>query len=115
VRKAVYDRDRRGSKGDTLIMLHMQGDLPCPSRSSTSPNDSLLPFPSTTRARQRSGDPRPAIEERYPSKEAYLELVKKAVEALIAESCLLPADLEAIVQQAAQRDDLLMGRKSEVP
>jgi Alpha/beta hydrolase domain len=67
---------------------------------------STLPFPPTQRLRQQSGDPRLSIEERYGSKEAYLELVKKAAEALIAERFLLHADLEAIVQRAAWRYDL---------
>ncbi len=72
---------------------------------------STLPFPSTARARQQSGDPRPSIEERYASKAAYLELVKKAAEGLIAERFLLSEDLKAIVQRAAQRYDLFTGQR----
>ena len=67
---------------------------------------STLPFAPTRQARERTGDPRPAIAERYASKEAYLEQVKKAAEALIAERFLLAADLEAILQRAAWRYDL---------
>jgi hypothetical protein len=69
---------------------------------------STLPFPSASGARQKSGDSRLSIAERYASKEAYLEQVKKAAEALIAERFLLPADLDAIVQRAAWRYDLFM-------
>jgi Alpha/beta hydrolase domain len=72
---------------------------------------STLPFSPTARARQQSGDPRPSIEERYASKAAYLELVRKAAEALIAERYLLAEDLEAIVQHAAQRYDLFTGQR----
>jgi hypothetical protein len=71
---------------------------------------STLPFPSTPAARRRSGDPRLSIVERYASKEVYLEQVKKAAEALIAERFLLAADLEAIVRRAAWRYDLFMGQ-----
>lgn len=71
---------------------------------------STLPFSPTRRARQQSGDPRLSIEERYASKEAYLELVKKAAEALAAERFLLPTDLEAILQRAAWRYDLFTGQ-----
>jgi Alpha/beta hydrolase domain len=70
---------------------------------------STLPFPPTPAIRQRSGDPRLSIVERYASKEVYLEQVKKAAEALIAEHFLLPADLEAIVRRASWRYDLFMG------
>jgi hypothetical protein len=70
---------------------------------------STLPFPPTARARQQSGDPRLSIAERYASKEAYLELVKEAAEALIAERYMLPADLEAALQHAAWRYDLFTG------
>lgn len=67
---------------------------------------STLPFPVTRAERQRSGDPRPSIEERYASKQAYLEMVKKAAEALVAERYLLADDLERVVKRAAQRYDL---------
>jgi Alpha/beta hydrolase domain len=69
---------------------------------------STIPFAPTRQARQRSGDPRPSIAERYASKEAYLEQVKKAAEALIAERYLLAADLDSILHRAAWRYDLFM-------
>ncbi len=71
---------------------------------------STLPFLRTRSEREASGDPRLSIAERYPSKAAYLEQVKKAAEALIAERYVLPADLEVILQRAAQRYDLCLGR-----
>jgi hypothetical protein len=67
---------------------------------------STLPFPLTQQARQQTGDPRPSVEERYASKDAYLEQVAKAAEALIAARYLLPEDLEGIVRRAAERYDL---------
>jgi len=65
-----------------------------------------IPFAPTQSVRERSGDFRPSIAERYPSKEVYRELVSKAVEALIAEGYLLPGDLDDIVQRAVWRYDL---------
>jgi hypothetical protein len=65
-----------------------------------------MPFTPTQSTRERSGDPRPSIVERYASKEVYLELVTKAAEALVAEGYLLAADLPQLVQRAAQRYDL---------
>jgi hypothetical protein len=71
---------------------------------------STLPLARTRAERQRTGDPRPSIEERYASKDAYLELVKKAAEALVAEGYLLAADVAGVVQRAAWRYDLFTGQ-----
>jgi hypothetical protein len=68
---------------------------------------SLLPFAATEEARQRTGDPRPSIAERYASKQAYLEAVTKAAEALVAARYLLAADVERVVARGAQRYDLV--------
>jgi hypothetical protein len=70
---------------------------------------STLPFPRTRDEREHSGDPRRSMAERYASRQAYLELVSKAAETLIAARYLLSTDLEAIVQRAAQRFDLYTG------
>lgn len=75
---------------------------------------STLPFAPIRHERERRGDPRPAIEERYASKQAYLEQVSKAAEALIAARYLLPEDLDGIVQRAAQRYDLYSGNSGRV-
>ncbi len=65
-----------------------------------------MPFAPTQSARERSGDVRLSIAERYPSREVYGALVTKAAEALIAEGYLLPAELDEIVQRAVWRYDL---------
>jgi hypothetical protein len=69
---------------------------------------STLPFAPSKREREQRGDHRPSIEERYASKDAYLEQVSKAAEALIAARYLLPEDLDGIVQRAVQRYGLYM-------
>jgi hypothetical protein len=64
---------------------------------------STLPFARTREERERSGDPRASVAERYPSKAAYLEHVREETRKLIAERHVLAEDLEAIVERAGQR------------
>lgn len=73
---------------------------------------STIPFPATQAGRKASGDPRPSIEERYPSKEDYLRRVKQAAEALVQQGYLLVEDLPTVTAQASQRYDLFRGRTS---
>lgn len=53
-----------------------------------------LPFAPTSAARQATGDPRRAIDERYSSRAAYLAQVREAAEALVSDGCLLEEDVE---------------------
>jgi hypothetical protein len=48
------------------------------------------------------GDPRLSIEERYASKDVYLERVRAAGEALAAERYLIEEDIEVSVSQASK-------------
>jgi hypothetical protein len=66
---------------------------------------STLPFARTREERERSGDPRPSVAERYASKAAYLEAVREATRALIAARHVLAEDLEAILDRGSQRWD----------
>jgi Alpha/beta hydrolase domain len=50
------------------------------------------------------GDPRPSLEERYSSREAYVDRVKAAAEALVAERLLLPTDAAAYAAAAEECD-----------
>jgi hypothetical protein len=65
---------------------------------------SLIPFARTKEERQATGDPRPSLEERFGSRAAYVEKVKAAAEALVAERLLLPADAAAYISAAQQCD-----------
>ena len=56
--------------------------------------------------------PTPSIEERYPSKEDYLRLVKQAAEELVQQGYLLAEDLPTVTAQASQRYDLFQRRMS---
>jgi len=68
-----------------------------------------LPFARTRQERERTGDPRPSIEERYDSREAYLARVRRAALALVAERHLLEEDVELSVTLAARTWDWLAG------
>ena len=68
-------------------------------------NGSTLRFPLTREERERTRDPRRSIEERYPSRAAYLEDVRRTTRELIAKRHVLAEDLEAIVERAGKRWD----------
>ncbi|MCX6951960.1 MAG: alpha/beta hydrolase domain-containing protein, partial [Verrucomicrobia bacterium] len=67
---------------------------------------SWIPFPATAATRRSSGDPRPSIEERYPSREVYLAKFEAAARTLIAQRYLLAEDLPALQRQAVARWDV---------
>jgi hypothetical protein len=66
-----------------------------------------LPFATTWQEREQAGDPRPSIEERYGSREAYLERVRRVALALVGERHLLEEDVELSVTMAARTWDWL--------
>jgi hypothetical protein len=72
---------------------------------------SFLPFPRTEAERQRTGDPRRSIAERYSGRKEYLRRYKKAVDNLIQERWILQEDREAMLQRGGSEwDQLLNGR-----
>src|SRR5438093_13000602 len=71
---------------------------------------STLPFPRTRAERLATDDPRRSIEERYPSRAAYLEKARAAALALVAARHLLAEDLEAIVERAGRLWDWVQAR-----
>jgi hypothetical protein len=73
-----------------------------------------LPFAPTQQEREALGDPRLSIEERYPSKSAYLERVTIAAQALVTAGYLLEEDVETVVEQASHRYDLLVTRSIDL-
>ena len=64
----------------------------------------FIPFARTRAERERSGDPRPSLEERYGSRDAYVTRVKAAAAALVAARLLLAEDAERYVAAAARSD-----------
>ena len=69
---------------------------------------SYIPFALTIADRQRTSDPRPAIDERYRSREQYVGLVSQAALRLIDDGYLLPQDLAPILGRASEHWDYLM-------
>lgn len=67
---------------------------------------SFVPFARTRAERQASGDPRPSVEERYPSHEAYIAAVTRVCEARVSESLMLQEDADRFIAAARQRNPL---------
>ena len=61
---------------------------------------SFIPFASADSERQKSGDPRLSIEERYPTHDGYVSAVALAANRLVQERLLLQQDADAIVERA---------------
>jgi hypothetical protein len=66
---------------------------------------SYLPFSRTRAERQRTGDPRSSIEERYANREAYLEQIGAAANALVSQGYLLERDVAGVVDRATRHWD----------
>jgi Alpha/beta hydrolase domain len=60
---------------------------------------SYIPFPRTAAERQKTGDPRNSIAERYTSREDYLARYKKAVDDLVQQRWILPEDRAALLHR----------------
>ena len=71
---------------------------------------STIPFPFTRAERQATGDPRPSIEERYTSREAYLEVVRKEADTMLEQRYILPEDVATILEQAGEHYRFLENR-----
>jgi hypothetical protein len=67
-------------------------------------NGCLIPFARTKAEREAKGDPRLSIEERYPSHEAYIEVVRRAVENLVKERLMLEEDGQRYIEAARAKN-----------
>ena len=65
---------------------------------------SFVPFAATP-ADRAAGDPRRSIDQRYASRDAYLDAARQAAEALVARRFLLVDDLDRVVQRATDSWD----------
>jgi hypothetical protein len=63
---------------------------------------SYLPFPKTAGERQKTGDPRKSIAERYSNREDYMTRYKNAVDDLVKHLWILPEDREPLLQRGEQ-------------
>jgi len=68
---------------------------------------STVPFAFTQREREEAGDPRPSVEERYASREEYLQRVEEVALELVSQGYMLAEDVPRVAEQAGERYDLL--------
>ena len=61
-----------------------------------------IPFPKTAEDRQKTGDPRRSIAERYTSREDYVAQYSKALDSLIQQRWVLPEDRDAMMHRGEQ-------------
>ena len=69
-------------------------------------NGCIKTFARTKAEREKNGDPRLSVEERYPSHAAYVEAVQRAVEDLIKEGLMLQEDGERYIDAARKKNPL---------
>ncbi len=69
---------------------------------------SWIPFPVSKAERERRMDPRPAIDERYPSKQAYLQQITAAAQKLVQAGYLLDGDVAKVRDRAAKEWDYVL-------
>jgi len=67
---------------------------------------SFVPFARTRAEREASGDPRPSIEERYPSHEAYVAAVARVCEQRVTERLMLQEDADRFSAAARKNNPL---------
>ena len=68
---------------------------------------SWIPFARSKAEREKSGDPRRSMEERYAGREDYLRRFEAAARRLVAAGFLLPADLPRLLERGATEWDYL--------
>lgn len=73
---------------------------------------SYIPFASTKATRDAARDPRRSIEERYRSRDAYVQQVRDAASALVKGRYLLADDVAGIVGRAENHWDVLAGQST---
>ena len=82
--------------GPTTVVSSMQG--------------SFIPLLRTRADRERAGDPRQSVAERYRGRDEYLTLIARAAEDLVRQRYLLKEDVPRVVEQAGTRWDFVVGR-----
>jgi hypothetical protein len=66
---------------------------------------SYIPFPRSVTERQKTGDPRKSIAERYINREDYLDRYRLALDDLIKQRWILKQDGELLLRRAEQEWD----------
>lgn len=67
-------------------------------------------FPRTRADRERTGDARRSIDERYTGRDDYLQRVRRAAADLVRDRFLLPSDVDGVLQRAERTWDVVVGQ-----
>jgi hypothetical protein len=78
-------------------------------------NGATIPFAATRTQRAAWGDERPSIEERYESRDAFLQRVRAAASSLAEAGYLLKSDIDEVLTMSARRYDEFIGLRSPLP
>ena len=70
-----------------------------------------IPFPVTAAARAAARDPRRSIDERYATRDDYIDKVRAAADALVRKGYVLVDDIERIVQRSTDNWDNIVGSR----
>ena len=90
--KLLFGRERIPLEPGTRVVFHEDGIvLP----------DRTIPFADSPEEREVTGDPRPAVAERYPDRDAYVAAITAAASALCRERLLLAEDVPRAEAAAA--------------
>lgn len=71
------------------------------------------PFAATKAQREKTGDPRPSLEERYASKDEFMAKVSATIQWLIDRRLMTESDMEPQMKQASERWDWVFKRAAE--
>src|SRR5438093_826425 len=93
----------------TYTGWNLFNDRSGPSNVMSTTTGSFIPFARTRADRERTGDPRQSVEERYKSKDEYLDRITKSANELASKGYLIKEDIPRIVQQAGTRWDWIIG------
>jgi len=74
---------------------------------------SFVPFARNEAERRASGDPRPSLEARYPTRDAFIAKVRDAAERQVAAGFLLPDDEQRAVSENGALYDRIMSHKPD--
>ena len=72
---------------------------------------SFEPFPLSRQDRERTGDSRRSLAERYSSRDDYLRQVRRAANDLVRQRFMLSTDVPAAVQRAQAMWDVIVARE----
>jgi hypothetical protein len=73
---------------------------------------SYIPFAQTKTEREARHDPRPSIEERYASRDQYMDLINKAAATLVKDGYLLAQDVPSVTKRAADHWEMARETKN---